>query len=526
MARMKAPSSGVRVRMYRQGQGDCFLLAFPRQGGTQDNPVYLLIDCGYMYGSQFDDIDISDVIEHIVDSTGGRIDFVAITHEHADHVNGFNKTDGNGNRLFDKIEFGQLWLAWTEDGDDDFANQLRAYFGDELIALAQAETRMADDAVPLPIREELVHLLELELGEPAERTDFIAGLDAGGLHGFGAAGSAFAIEGISNKKAIKYLRDNAADGIKFLRPAQPAFEISGASGARTYVLGPPRDKDLLLSLDPRGEEEFHMDGNLALGGEAAAFSAAFSGNGDGKSPSPFAKRYSRPASEVSEQEVAPPPASDAASQVAEYNARYYFEADSPIKTGSWRRIDHDWLRAAGALALRMNHEVNNTSLVLAFELPDTGKVLLFTGDAQRGNWISWSDLEWQEDTGLVTARDLLGRCVFYKCGHHGSHNATLDGTLDSDYANLGWFAQGEFAKAFTAMVPVHSKWAKEKNNWNHPLPGIEEALVKKARGRVFRNDRSRVRRTSDAQLTDEEWQEFKDLSVEGKLYKEYIVLDK
>ena len=28
MPKMKAPDSGVKVRMYRQGHGDCFLLAF------------------------------------------------------------------------------------------------------------------------------------------------------------------------------------------------------------------------------------------------------------------------------------------------------------------------------------------------------------------------------------------------------------------------------------------------------------------------------------------------------------------
>ena len=29
------PDNGVTVRMYRQGHGDCFLLAFPREGGGE-----------------------------------------------------------------------------------------------------------------------------------------------------------------------------------------------------------------------------------------------------------------------------------------------------------------------------------------------------------------------------------------------------------------------------------------------------------------------------------------------------------
>jgi hypothetical protein len=35
----------IRVRLYGQGLGDCFLLAFPRPGQDK-NPCYLVIDCG------------------------------------------------------------------------------------------------------------------------------------------------------------------------------------------------------------------------------------------------------------------------------------------------------------------------------------------------------------------------------------------------------------------------------------------------------------------------------------------------
>ena len=31
----RRPTNGVTVRMYRQGHGDCFLLAFPREGGGE-----------------------------------------------------------------------------------------------------------------------------------------------------------------------------------------------------------------------------------------------------------------------------------------------------------------------------------------------------------------------------------------------------------------------------------------------------------------------------------------------------------
>lgn len=81
------------------------------------------------------------------------------------------------------------------------------------------------------------------------------------------------------------------------------------------------------------------------------------------------------------------------------------------------------------MAIALTGHINNTSLVLAFELGEDGPVLLFPGDAQAGSWASWSGLKWdvryRDHTRQVTGADLLRRVVFYKVGHHGSHNATI-----------------------------------------------------------------------------------------------------
>jgi hypothetical protein len=68
------------------------------------------------------------------------------------------------------------------------------------------------------------------------------------------------------------------------------------------------------------------------------------------------------------------------------------------------------LTGAGELAIRLERFMNNTCLVLAIEFEKSGKVLLFPGDAQSGNWMSWHDrkLKWtiQNDgqSKVVTAR--------------------------------------------------------------------------------------------------------------------------
>ncbi|MEO0784004.1 MAG: MBL fold metallo-hydrolase, partial [Pseudomonadota bacterium] len=488
---MKAPASGARVRMYRQGQGDCFLIAFPRQGANENNPVYLLIDCGIMNGSEIkEDVGLEEVIDHIHDATGGKIDYVAVTHEHADHVNGFNKKRDHV-LMWDAFEpIGQLWLAWTEDGEDDFANQLRRDFGDTLVALAMAEERMRDLEEVADERQVVSQLLSLERDDVEDRDT----LRKAGEVGLGT----FAIDGITNKRAIKFLREKAEQGARFLRPGQPAFEIGGTDGALVYVMGPPRDKELLLSLDPRGDEEFHATGSLRLTDDFSGFQAVFGSGGVSGRHSPFAPRYATSIEDVkakTEEEVAEGwKSEDADTEARVYAARTY-EGIAARRDEAWRRIDGQWLAMSERMALRMNDEVNNTSLVLAFELPQTGKVLLFTGDAQRGNWMSWSDLTWDRPDGqTVEAKELLSRCVFYKCGHHGSHNATLNGDVDSDYANLSWLGTHAPRDEFVAMVPVHSDWARTEKRWNHPLPAIEDALKNKARGRVFLNDVERVRR--------------------------------
>src|SRR5262245_44370836 len=76
----------VRVRMFRQGLGDCFLLTLD-VGGTER---HMLIDCGTL-GNKNTTVKIDDVARHIFETIGsGHLDLVVATHEHHDHLSGFN----------------------------------------------------------------------------------------------------------------------------------------------------------------------------------------------------------------------------------------------------------------------------------------------------------------------------------------------------------------------------------------------------------------------------------------------------
>ena len=496
--------------MYRQGHGDCFLLALPRKRGGK--PVYVLIDCGYKPGSQ-DFVPhkkpIGEIVEHIAAATDDKLDLVIITHEHQDHVNGIWRKE---NPPFGRFTIEHAWMAWTESREDPLAEELRKRHKDTLLGLIAARQKLA-------IREErdglainrLDTLLGMELGVE-EETLLERELQAV------MEDPERSVERSVNKQGMKLIKDKAAarEGVSYLSPGGQPLTIPGTA-VRAFVFGPPRNRDLLDDEDPQGSEAF-PDGKphgftFRAAARAAAGAAPVSEN-----CSPFSARYG-----VSIKKACTNPF---------FTAHYGSGAKGADEGGqnkcvpddaSWRRIDDEWLYSAETLALKLNTGINNTSLVLAFELPKSKKVLFFVGDAQRGNWISWKDLTWQDGDKTITPRDLLARTVLYKVGHHGSHNATLDGTDGDDYPNLSWMGT-DAAGEFTAMITAVKKWA-EKNTppWQHPLESIRRALCQKAQGRVFQTDVDQPKQPDD--VPDGTWKAFTKRSTYETLYFDYRIYD-
>jgi hypothetical protein len=237
---MQAPASGVNVRMYRQGHGDCFLLAFPRPNGR---PAYVLIDCGYKPGSntRFGLADISNIVANIRGSTGGHLDLVIITHEHQDHVNGLPNN-------FENFEIGEAWFAWTEDPDDEVANDLRKRHHDQLLGLVAARNRLAASS-PQAVAW-LDGLLQLELGIDNPREFAAAAKDPANS---------------INKQGMSLIKKKAGKkNTKYVRPHQEIMSVPGVKGVRVFAFGPPRDPDLISDEDPEGNEAFPGHGISAF----------------------------------------------------------------------------------------------------------------------------------------------------------------------------------------------------------------------------------------------------------------------
>jgi hypothetical protein len=194
-----------------------------------------------------------------------------------------------------------------------------------------------------------------------------------------------------------------------------------------------------------------------------------------------------------------------AEQLPFFRSRY-FQGDG------WRKIEAEWFGAAEELALALDNHTNNTSLALAFELEPGGRVLLFPGDAQVGNWLSWDDCQWPPATPSISAADLLRRTVLYKVGHHGSHNATL---RDKGLERMT-------SPDLVALVPVDRGMA-ERKHWNMPFPALFDRLHELARGRILRSDDGIPDRPD--LISPGEWRKFTERIAVGPnhLYTEYTL---
>jgi hypothetical protein len=435
--------------MYRQGLGDCFLLTF----WTGEQPAHVLIDCGVLKGTEDAQTRMQNVAHSVLETTGGHVDVLVATHEHWDHLSGFLQAE----EVFNTVSVDEVWLAWTEDPDDELAQELRKRKARALHAVAAAARQLtaADDQGAKRAATRVSGLL-----------DFQGDL---GVEGRPTTG-----------KALDWVKSRQTAAVRYLRPGDQLDDVAGLTGVRIYVLGPPHDRRLIKRSDPSSKHsevyELAGDASADLGFFAAA--AALEGEGPSEEQ-PFDEWF-----RVSEAEAR------AESFFAEY---YHAPGDY------WRQIEHDWLGVAGRLALQLDSDTNNTSLVLAFELSDEGRVLLFPGDAQVGNWLSWEALEWKikkgAETRTVRSQDLLTRTVLYKVGHHGSHNATLR------ERGLELMASGDL----TAMIPVNRETAK-KMDWKMPFPPLYRRLHEKTSGRIL--DAENGLETNTGVLSPEDWSRF------------------
>ena len=141
---------------------------------------------------------MTKVAKDIKETVNGKLDVTVATHEHYDHLSGFNQA----REVFDTIKMEQVWMAWTEDPTSELAKRLK---GEREAALRA--TKLA--------------LSQLRIAKDSFGEDYIAKFENilnffGPLNGVGRR---------TIKHALEYLKEKAgnSDNIKYLRPGQAPY---------------------------------------------------------------------------------------------------------------------------------------------------------------------------------------------------------------------------------------------------------------------------------------------------------------
>jgi hypothetical protein len=432
--------------MYRQGLGDCHLITF----GAGRDARHILIDCGTL-GATTTGVKLAEVVKDIASRTKGHLNLVIATHEHHDHLSGF----GSLGSAFEKFEVDNVWLAWTENPADPMAQQIAKNKEDLGTALKAASTMLMNST---------------QEGSKARGSAIESLL---GFYG-DALGAKFSK---SVNDAMNFVRKDLTVPATFKNPGDGPLEESWLPGFRFYILGPPRSVEALNDTGEKGSSELY------------GISAGLL----------HATRFHMAGAQFDQYASADPDAREGFERELPFDARFRFEnVDSRVqewftssyfdRQNDWRRIDSDWLHVASDLALQLDSSTNNTSLAFAIERVSDGKVLLFTADAQQGSWLSWHDpkMQWtvKNKAGkkeIVSAAELLSRTVFYKVGHHASHNATAKAK------GLEMMKSNELV----AFIPVDRAVALTRNppgSWRMPARPLYLRLLQRCTGRVLRSD--------------------------------------
>lgn len=438
----------TEIRMYKLGTGDCFGIKFYDKKGLS---FKLMIDCGTWQGKEEF---LTPFLSDLLDWFENEVDLLVITHEHKDHVYGFEACE----QLFSgNFTAKEVWMAWTENDSDPTIQDWMKRYGQKKKALAKATDRIKDF-----VEDEFNNLKydhDRNYDQIVEsRKNFSKKLsDLVDLQ--------FSIEGktyVGNLKGMKVVKEMIAKGnLVFKEPGTIIQDLEGLPGVNIYVLGPPKSW-ASIKKENGGEGESYRHNKEIF--KSDAFAAAILNEGiDPSELLPFDRKYAiLPGSE-------------------EWGSlkRWYDNDDI-----DWRNIDFDWLQGSGELALRVSSMTNNLSLALAFEFEPSKKVILFPGDAEFGSWESWHEIDWNsgvpggENSGRSkkgVVEDLLNRTVFYKVAHHLSHNGTAK--------RLG--LEMMTSKDLVAMATLDYKIISE--GWTSTMPNVEimKELVKKTKGRLL-----------------------------------------
>lgn len=403
-AKKKRPAegeAGIRVRMYRVGFGDFFLLTVP----GDPEPQHILIDCGVTPGTTHkgDIGTIKDAVAHMAKETKHHLALIIVTHRHMDHIIGFSRAK----EVFLQMKVDAIWMPyWEAEYDEEVKN-----FQVELTAVAlDVQQHLALNAGSDPEADEMLAMLRNATGEEEPEEALAA---AGGEAKKPGKG------GGSNKASLELLK--AGLGVKpeyYAKGDKPKLpDALKATGIQAEILGPP----------PKDRLDFMKLTDLKKG--VGQYLGASNDTSTGKKFDPFGEAWH---------------ADHTAFQPSAF--REFESRVGPSPTPAHEVLEAALKAAQPAVMLTavkaLDSFLNNQSLVVLFTF--AGKKLLFVGDAQAGNWEYWMYGGTPEKAPSIEnlapeGKAILSSLDFYKVGHHGSTNATPITAVDamgSDFASM------------------------------------------------------------------------------------------
>ena len=142
----------------------------------------------------------------------------------------FRSSGKQARSVWDTIKTKAVWLAWTEDPKDVLANQLRGQRDEDMKKL---RVGLQSAGAALQMDE-----------QAADRINELLSFNGWQLDGLGATDSD---EG-GTPEAMQYVRQRV-DSPTFLKPGD-IQKLSGVTGVRVFVLGPPHDEKKIKKSDP------------------------------------------------------------------------------------------------------------------------------------------------------------------------------------------------------------------------------------------------------------------------------------
>jgi beta-lactamase superfamily II metal-dependent hydrolase len=235
-------NAAIRIRMYRVGFGDFFLLSVRNKAGTF---VHTLVDCG-VHAADLGVI--GTAIDQLATDTGKQLALVIMTHRHADHISGFAR----GKDVFADFTVERVWMPWFENQGDKKA----VAFQQNLAAVAsKLERQLALRAGP---GDNKLQAMMSNISSVAAGGSNAVALDV--LH------KGFKNKPTKDETLVRYYKaGDTADLPQSLIDA----------GVSVQILGPPIDPSLIAQMDNKSHQYLSMSDDAQDEAPAAPFAPRF-----------------------------------------------------------------------------------------------------------------------------------------------------------------------------------------------------------------------------------------------------------